>query len=103
MSRDEELHVDRLARHSLRFRRRVVELAPDGELDMDAHRWRDALVLLESGQVELECAAGECCRFAAGSVLCLPPSVRFLRNSGNEPARLIAISRRTRERSNRSG
>jgi quercetin dioxygenase-like cupin family protein len=103
MSHDEELDLDRLGRHSLRFRRRVVELAPGEELDIDAGRWRDALLLLESGEVELECVAGERSRFAAGAVLCLPPPVRFLRNSDSEPARLITISRRTRERSKHSG
>jgi quercetin dioxygenase-like cupin family protein len=103
MSCDEDLDLDRIARDSLHFRRRVVELAPGEGLEIDADRWRDALVLLESGEVELECAAGERSRFAAGAVLCLPPPVRFLRNNGSEPARLITISRRVRERSKRSG
>jgi quercetin dioxygenase-like cupin family protein len=103
VSCDEDLDLDRLARHSLHFRRRVVELAPGEELDIDADRWRDALVLLEGGEVELECAAGERSRFAAGAVLCLPPPVRLLRNSGSEPARLISISRRARKRPKRSG
>jgi hypothetical protein len=103
MSRDEELDLDRLARDSLNFRRRVVEVAPGEELDVDADRWRDSLVVLERGEVELECAAGGRSRFAAGSVLCLLPPVRFLRNNRSEPARLITIARRARERSNRSG
>jgi quercetin dioxygenase-like cupin family protein len=103
MSRDTELDVDRLARDSLHFRRRVLDVAPGEELDIDAHRWRDALVVLESGEVELECAAGERSRFAAGAVLCLLPPVCFLRNRNCEPARLITISRRTPERSKRSG
>ena len=103
MSCDEELDIDRLARDSLHFRRRVVELTPGEELDIDCDRWRDALVVLESGEVELECAVGERRRFAAGSVLCLLPPVRFLRNSGSEPARLIAISRRASRRPSLSG
>jgi len=103
MSRDEELDLDRLARDSVHFRRRVVEVAPGEELDIDADRWRDALVVVESGEVELECAAGGSSRFAAGAVLCLLPPVRFLRNTNSEPARLIAISRRALERSKRSG
>ena len=61
------------------------------------------IAALESGEVELECSAGERSRFAVGAVLCFRPPVRFLRNSGDEPARLIAISRRTRERTKRSG
>jgi quercetin dioxygenase-like cupin family protein len=95
MSSEEELDLDRLARDSLHFRRRVVELAPGEELDLDAGRWRDSLVLLQSGEVELECAAGERRRFEAGAVLCLPSPVRFLRNGGGEPARLVTISKRS--------
>jgi quercetin dioxygenase-like cupin family protein len=99
----EELDLDLLARDSLRFRRRVVELAPGEDLDIDADPWRESLVLVEGGEVELECAAGERSSFAAGAVLCLPPPVRSLRNSGSEPARLIAISRRARKRSKLTG
>jgi hypothetical protein len=94
MNCDEELDPDRLALDSLHFRRRVAELAPDEELRIDAGRWRDAIVFLETGEVELECVAGECRRFAAGAVLCFPPPVRFVRNSGSELARLIGVSRR---------
>jgi quercetin dioxygenase-like cupin family protein len=103
MNRDEDLDPDRLARDCLLFRRDVFELAPGNELDIDAHPWRDALVVLESGEVELECTAGERSRFQAGAVLCLPPPVRALRNSSSAPARLIAISRRARERRSRIG
>jgi len=103
MSRDTELDLDRLARDSLHFRRRVVDLAPGEELDIDADRWRDALVVLESGEVELECAAGKRSRFAAGAVLCLLPPVCILRNRNSEAARLITFSRRALERSKRSG
>jgi len=103
MSCDEELDLDQLARDSLHFRRRELELAPGEELRIDARAWRDAIVFLESGEVELECAEGERSRFAVGAVLCFPPPVRVLRCSGDEPARLITISRRTRERTKRSG
>jgi len=103
MSCDEEFDLDRLARDSLHFRRRELELASGEELRIDARAWRDAIAFVESGEVELECSAGERSRFAVGAVLCFPPPVRFLRNSGDEPARLITISRRTRERTKRSG
>ena len=101
MSGDDELDPDRLARDSLHLRRRAVELEPGEALDIDADRWRDALFLVESGEIELECAAGERRRFGAGAVLCLPPPVRSLRNPDGKPARLIAISRRERGRSRR--
>ncbi len=94
MSCDGELDLERLAGDSIHFRRRVVELAPEEELRIDAGSWRDAIVFVETGAVELECVAGECRRFASGAVLCFRPPVRFLRNSGSESARLIAISRR---------
>ena len=89
-----ELDLERLARDSLHFRRQEVELAADEELRIDTAAWEDAIVFLETGEVELECVAGERRRFAAEAVLCFPPPVRFLRNSGSESARLIAISRR---------
>jgi quercetin dioxygenase-like cupin family protein len=103
MSCDEELDLDQLAGDSLHFRRRVVELAPGEEVRIDARTWGGAIVFLESGEVELECGVGDRSRFAVGAVLCFPPPVRFLRNSGDEPARLITISRRTGERPKRSG
>jgi hypothetical protein len=102
MSCDEELDLDRLARDSLDFRRRVVELAPDEELRVDADLWRDAIVFLDTGSVELECLAGERRRFAAGAVLCFRPPVRFLRNGGSQSARLVAISRRRTNQPERS-
>jgi hypothetical protein len=103
MSCDEELDLDWLARDSLQFRRRVVELTADEELRVDVGAWRDAIVFLDTGEIELECVAGECRRFAAGAVLCFPPPVRFLRNNGSDTARLIAISRRASKRPTFSG
>ena len=94
MSRDEGLDVERLARDALHFRRRVVELAADEELRIDLGVWRDAVVFLDTGEIELECVAGERRRFSMGAVLCLLPPVRVLRNCGAGRARLIAISRR---------
>jgi hypothetical protein len=103
MTCDDELDLDRLARDSPHFRRRVVELAPDEELRIDADPWRDAIVFLETGELELECVAGECRRFATGAVLCFTPPVSVLRNCGRDRAQLIAISRRAREQPKRSG
>jgi hypothetical protein len=89
-----ELDLERLARDSLHFRRTVVELAPDEELRIESRLWRDAIVFLENGEIEVECAAGDSRPFAAVAVLCFPSPVRLLRNRGNVSARLIAISRR---------
>jgi hypothetical protein len=103
MSCDDELDLDRLPSDSLQFRRQVVELAPDEQLHIDPDAWRDAIVFVETGEIELECCAGECRRFATGAVLCLAPPLSMLRNCGADRARLIAISRRTRTRPRRRG
>ena len=94
MNDEEELDVERLARDALRFRRRVVELAADDELRIDAGAWCDAIVFLDTGEIEVECVAGERRRFSKGAVLCLVPPAHILRNCGRDRARLIAISRR---------
>jgi quercetin dioxygenase-like cupin family protein len=103
MSGDDELDPDRLADGSIRFRKRVVELAPAQELPFDVAAWRDAIVFLTDGEIELECMSGERQRFARGAILCLAPPLRLLRNSGNECARLLAISRRRPAPQKRTG
>jgi len=103
MSCDEQFDLNQLARDELHFRKRVIELAPRDELRVDATAWRDTIVFLETGEVELECSAGERRRFEPGAVLCLVPTVRALRNCGDDSARLIAISRRPRTRPTRTG
>jgi hypothetical protein len=56
--------------------------------------WRDALVLVARGEIELEAVSGDSRRFGRGSVLCLVGlSLRALRSRGTEPAVLVAVSR----------
>ena len=95
MSCDDELDPERLARDSVLFSRKLVELAPGRELRLDPASWQDAIVFVRAGEIELECVSGERRRFARASIVCFTPVVRLLRNSGDEPVRLIAISRRT--------
>jgi quercetin dioxygenase-like cupin family protein len=95
MTESGELDVDRLLRQATsRFGTRVVELATNGVLIYDAASWDDALVFVTDGEIEVECAGGEHQRFYRGAILCLSPlSVRWLRNTGQVPARLVAIWR----------
>jgi len=53
------------------FRRRSIRLEPGESRRSGDAEWRDALVVVEQGDVELECAAGGRRRFAGGAVLWL--------------------------------
>jgi hypothetical protein len=94
MNCDDDFDPEQFARDSADFSRRVIELAPDQELSSGLAAWCDAIVFLTDGEIELVCVEGERRRFTRGAMLCLTSTVRLLRNSGLEPARLIAISRR---------
>jgi quercetin dioxygenase-like cupin family protein len=77
------------------FEIRLVAVAPGCDRAFDRAEWQDALVVVERGEIELECERGTHRRFARGAVLCfarLP--LRTLRNPGAEPALLAAVSRR---------
>jgi quercetin dioxygenase-like cupin family protein len=95
MSDADELDVERLAGPvPARFGKRTVELAPASVLAYDATSWRDAIVFVTAGEIELECSSGERRRFREGDILCLASlPVRLLRNVGEAPARLLAIWR----------
>jgi hypothetical protein len=81
------------------FERRVVVVAPGRQRAFDDAEWRDALVVVERGEIELECLGGTCWRFGRGDVLWLIGlPVRALHNPGREPAVLAAVSRRRRGR-----
>jgi quercetin dioxygenase-like cupin family protein len=77
------------------FVRREVTVAPGAEHPYDPAEWRDALVVVERGEIELECGAGHLARFRTGDILWLTGlPLRVLRNDGPEPAVLVAVSRR---------
>jgi hypothetical protein len=77
-----------------RFERRVITIAPGEARSYDQDDWRDALVLIEQGDVDLECFAGGHRTFGRGAMLWFDGlSLRTLRNRGDEPAVLVAISR----------
>jgi quercetin dioxygenase-like cupin family protein len=76
------------------FRMRAVVVAPGAARAYDAAEWRDALVVVERGEIDLEFVAGGRRRLARGDVLHLDGlSVRTLQNRGWEPALLVAVSR----------
>jgi uncharacterized protein len=80
------------------FEVRVLSLSPGGERAYDTDEWRDALVVVEQGELELECASGGRRRFRRGSVLWLSGlPLRSLSARGRQTLLLVAISRRSDE------
>jgi quercetin dioxygenase-like cupin family protein len=76
------------------FRRTVTVLEPEGTLPYEEAKWRDALVVVRRGEIELECLAGGRRAFREGDILFLSGlSLRALHNPGAGPAVLVAVSR----------
>ena len=79
------------------FVRTTLILAPGRALAYDPGEWRDAIVFVTAGQIELECENGLAERFGRGSIICLADlALRAIRSTGTTPARLVSISRRLR-------
>jgi quercetin dioxygenase-like cupin family protein len=77
------------------FELRVVTIPPGGVRAFHAAEWRDALVVVERGAIELETRQGRRRTFATGDMLCLIGlSLRALHNQGHEAVSLVAVSRR---------
>jgi hypothetical protein len=77
-----------------RFQVRAVAVPPGSTLPYVEGDWRDALVVVHYGEIELECVNGTRRRFADGDVLWLAGlPLRAVHNSGAEPALLAAVSR----------
>lgn len=77
-----------------RFRRWTVRLGPGAAVDYTAADWADALVVVERGELEIECCSGTRARFAAGAVLTLAElPVRRLHNPHPEPVVLLLVAR----------
>jgi hypothetical protein len=80
-----------------RPRRRTVRIDPGAALDYTPAHWADALVVVERGELEIECRSGQRARFAAGAVLTLVGlPVRRLLNPRPEPLVLSLVARRRR-------
>jgi quercetin dioxygenase-like cupin family protein len=77
------------------FEFRLVTIPPGGVRAYQEADWRDALVVVERGSIELETRQGRRRAFATGDMLCLIGlSLRALHNRGHEPVLLVAVSRR---------
>lgn len=81
-------------RRPLPFQRRVVTLAPGSRRAYDASEWRDTLVIVARGEIELETLSGRITRFRTGDVLWLIGlPLQALRNPCGVPAVIIAVAR----------
>ncbi len=77
------------------FETRVVTVAGGCSRAYDADEWRDAIVVIECGEVELETSTGVRRTFGSGAILWLEGlSLRALNNRGSDPVVLVAVSRR---------
>jgi quercetin dioxygenase-like cupin family protein len=77
------------------FRARVVTVAPGARRPYDESEWRDALVVVDSGEVALECQGGSRRTFGSGDIIWLTGmGVLALHNVGAESVVLVAVSRR---------
>jgi quercetin dioxygenase-like cupin family protein len=77
------------------FECRAVAVEPGGVRIYNEAEWRDAIIVVGSGEIELEALGGNRERFQCGDVLCfegLP--LRSLHNRGAEPAVLVSVWRR---------
>jgi hypothetical protein len=81
------------------LRRRLIVIAPGRWRAYEPAEWRDAIVVVEHGEIDLEWAgadgpAGGRHRFTRGDVLWLDGlPLRALHNPGREAAVLAAVSR----------
>jgi hypothetical protein len=75
------------------FSRRVLRVEPGLDLDFEA---RDAIVLVEEGELELECRSGTRWCFGRGSMIPLARGLLVrLRSVGPLPLVLVAVSRKS--------
>jgi hypothetical protein len=79
------------------FSRHVFRAAPGLELGLEPARLPDAIVIVEHGELELECGAGTRRRFGRGSMIPIARlPVSHLRSVGPGPLVVVAVSRARR-------
>jgi hypothetical protein len=89
--------ADVLGRDSLPdvYERWRLELAPGASQPTSGAEWAGALVLVETGELRVDCLAGGSRTFFAGDLLALAKlPLRMLVNPGTVAVRLIAVRRR---------
>lgn len=80
-----------------RFACRWTTIDPGAETPYMPSDWTGALVVVEEGDIEIECLNGVTQRFSEGAVIVLDSlPIRALRNPGHQPALLVAVSRTQR-------
>jgi hypothetical protein len=73
---------------------RMVTIPAGTSLDFDERAWRDAIVVLEAGELEVECLRGGRRSFAVGAMMCLIGlQLKTLHSTGAEAVVLTAVSR----------
>ena len=73
----------------------LVTIEPECVLPYDHAAWRDAIVFVTAGEIELQCVSGAVQRFRRGHILWLANlPLKAVRNPSQVPARLVAVSRR---------
>ena len=76
------------------FSRRTFSVAPGLELGLEPGSFHDAIVVVEQGELELECRAGTCRRFGRGSMIPIARlPISHLRNVGPDRLVLVAVTR----------
>jgi hypothetical protein len=78
-----------------RFRRWSVTLLPGTSLVYVEEDWRDALVTVTRGTVEVECLRGGHTAFGPGAMVWMVGlDLRAMHNRGSEPVVMVAVARR---------
>ena len=78
--------------------RRVVVIGPAQTLPYCEAQWRGALVVVEQGEIEIECARGGRRHFGCGAVLVLTGlDLVALHNEADVPTVLSAVSKKMTE------
>jgi quercetin dioxygenase-like cupin family protein len=86
----------RLSRVTAQFDIRTVAVEPGDTLPYEEGDWRDALVVVEQGEIVLQMLCGRSCFLQQGDTIWLAGlPLAGLHNRGDEPAVLVATARHT--------